>query len=91
MRNQIRELLTKYAPVSGIFFDAAEWNKDSLVWEPEKMFKEIYSIAPDIIINNRCAVPGDYSTPEQNIGDIDMENQWESCMTFTGFWSWHGF
>lgn len=91
MRNQISELLTKYAPIDGIFFDADEWNGDSSIWEPEKLFKEIYSINPNIIINNRCGVPGDYGTPEQQIGGIDMEHTWESCMTFTGFWSWHGF
>jgi alpha-L-fucosidase len=42
MRNQISELLTKYAPIDGIFFDADEWNGDSSIWEPEKLFKEIY-------------------------------------------------
>ena len=91
MRNQIKELITKYAPVSGIFFDAHEWNKAPDIWEPEKMFKEIYEIAPNIIINNRCGVPADYNTPEQRIGKIDMETSWESCMTFTGEWSWRGF
>lgn len=90
MHNQIKELLTKYAPVSAIFFDAGAW-KDPEVWESEKMFKEIYSIAPDIVINNRCGVPGDYYTPEQKVGGIDMDTMWESCMTFTGEWSWRGF
>ena len=91
MRNQIKELLTKYAPVAGIFFDAHAWNKDPEVWESETLFKEIYAIAPDILINNRCGVPGDYYTPEQRVGSIDMETMWESCMTFTGEWSWRGF
>jgi alpha-L-fucosidase len=53
--------------------------------------KRFIAINPNIIINNRCGVPGDYGTPEQQIGGIDMEHTWESCMTFTGFWSWHGF
>src|SRR5574344_172292 len=91
MRNQIRDILTKYAPVSAIFFDAGGWNKDPQTWEPEKMFKEIYAIAPDILINDRCGVPGDYTTPEQRIGKVDMARTWESCMTFTGEWSWRGF
>ncbi len=91
MRNQISELLTKYAPVDGIFFDAGAWKSDSTIWESERLFKTIYSINPNIIINNRCCVAGDYYTPEQKIGTIDMDNAWESCMTFTGFWSWHGF
>lgn len=90
MRNQIKEILTKYAPVSLIFFDAFEW-KEPEVWETEKMFKEIYSISPNIVINDRSGVPGDYATPEQIIGRMDMKRTWESNMTFTGKWSWRGF
>jgi alpha-L-fucosidase len=36
-------------------------------------------------------VPADCTTPEQSIGEYNLERDWESCMTFTGFWSWHGF
>jgi alpha-L-fucosidase len=51
----------------------------------------IHQIRPDIIINNRCGLPGDYNTPEQHIGDFNLERDWESNMTFTGFWAWHGY
>ena len=51
----------------------------------------IHELRPDIVINNRCGLPGDFKTPEQKIGGFDLERDWESCMTFTGFWSWHGF
>jgi alpha-L-fucosidase len=91
MRNQISEILTKYAPVDAIFFDAKAWNGEKNIWEQDKLFKTIYSINPNILINDRCGVPGDYYTPEQRIGAIDMDNTWESCMTFTGSWAWKGF
>ena len=37
----------------------------------------------------RCAWRFRHS--EQKIGAFNLDRDWESCMTFTGFWSWHGF
>jgi alpha-L-fucosidase len=90
MRNQVQELLTNYGDISVIFFDAGEWKTHEL-WEGEKLFKLIYALQPNIIINDRCGVPADYTTPEQTLGEFNNSRHWESCMTFTGFWSWHGF
>jgi alpha-L-fucosidase len=90
MKNQLRELLTKYGEISVLFFDAGEWKTWEL-WEGDQLFKMAYELQPNIIINDRCGVPGDYSSPEQKIGLFNNQRNWESCMTFTGFWSWHGF
>lgn len=90
MRNQMKELLTNYGEISLVFFDAGAW-KNYRTWEGDKLFKMIYELQPNILINNRCGVPGDYNTPEQKIGIFNNLRDWESCMTFTGFWSWHGF
>ena len=90
MHNQIRELLTKYPNISVIFFDCEQYYPWQM-WEGDKMFRIIHELRPDIVINDRCGVPGDFSTPEQRLGSFDLERDWESCMTFTGFWSWHGF
>ena len=89
MRNQIKELLTKYPEISIIWFDAWGWSRET--WETEKMFRMIHEIRPDIIINERAGVPADFSCPEQGIGAFNLERDWESCMTFTGGWAWHGF
>ena len=89
MKNQVRELLTKYKPVSVIFFDNEYLPAEA--WDAKNLIKMIYEIQPDILINNRCCVPGDFATPEQHLGNFDQDRDWESCMTFTGFWSWHGF
>ena len=89
MRNQIKELLVNYPEISIIWFDAWGWHKEE--WETEKMFKMIYEIRPDIIINERAGVPADFSCPEQGIGAYNSERTWESCMTFTGGWAWRGF
>ncbi len=61
------------------------------LWQGDKLFRMIHELRPGIVINNRCGVPGDFATPEQKIGAFDLRRDWESCMTFTGFWSWHGF
>ena len=90
MRNQLKELLTKYGEISALFFDSGEW-KTWKLWEGDQLFKLIYKLQPNIVINDRCGVPADYTTPEQSIGNFNNQRDWESCMTFTGFWSWHGF
>lgn len=90
MRKQIKELLTNYGEISVLFFDASAW-KSWKTWEGDQLFKMIYQLQPQIVINDRCGVKGDYSTPEQRIGIFNNTRDWESCMTFTGFWSWHGF
>ena len=88
--NQVQELLTNYPNISLIFFDCEQYYPWQM-WDGEKLYRMIHALRPDIIINDRCGVPGDYATPEQWIGAFDLERNWESCMTFTGFWSWHGF
>jgi alpha-L-fucosidase len=90
MHNQIRELLTRHRNIDLIFFDSEGYYPWQM-WQSDKMFRMIHSLRPDILINNRCGMPGDFATPEQKFGSFDLKRDWESCMTFTGFWSWHGF
>jgi len=90
MYNQIKELLTRYPNISIIFFDSEQYYPWQM-WNGRELFKMIHQLRPDIIINDRCGVPADYSTPEQKIGQFNIKRSWESCMTLTGFWSWHGF
>ena len=89
MRNQLRELLTAHTNISIVWFDSGGYPAE--LWEADKLFKMLYELRPDLLINNRCGVPGDFNTPEQKIGTFNSMRDWESCMTFTGYWSWHGF
>jgi alpha-L-fucosidase len=89
MRNQIRELLERHPNISIVWFDSGGYPFE--LWEGDKLYRMIHALRPDAIINDRCGLPGDFSTPEQLIGSFDLERDWESNMTFTGFWSWHGF
>ena len=90
MYDQVEELLVKCPNISVIFFDTEDYYPWQL-WDGKKLFRMIHRLRPDIIINDRCGVPADCATPEQGIGAYNLERDWESCMTFTGFWSWHGF
>lgn len=89
MRNQIKELLEKYKNISIMWFDSEGFPFD--LWEGEKLFRLIHQLRPDIVINNRCGIPGDFSTPEQYVGLTNLDRDWESNMTFSGYWAWHGF
>ena len=90
MYDQIEELLVRHPNIAAIFFDTEDYYPWQL-WDGQKLFRMIHRLRPDIVINDRCGVPADFSTPEQHIGAYNLERDWESCMTFTGFWSWHGF
>ena len=89
MRNQIKELLVRHPNITIMWFDSGAFPYE--IWEGDSHYRMIHELRPDIVINNRCGLPGDFNSPEQHIGDFDLERDWESCMTFTGFWSWHGY
>ncbi|MCC6290237.1 MAG: alpha-L-fucosidase [Chitinophagaceae bacterium] len=101
MKNQLKELITKYDPYM-LWFDG-QWESP---WTNE-MGKEIYAylkkLKPSVITNNRLGkefaamenksinaseMVGDYDTPEQVVGKLNMEMPWESCFTICTQWAW---
>jgi alpha-L-fucosidase len=58
------------------------------LWEAETLFKTARSIQPHLIINDRCGLDADYSTPEQHVGQFSKERPWESCITLGTQWAW---
>jgi len=46
------------------------------------------TLQPDIILNNRGGLPGDFHTPEQRVGGFNRERPWETCMTICRQWAW---
>ncbi|MEN6496953.1 MAG: alpha-L-fucosidase, partial [Thermoguttaceae bacterium] len=90
MKGQLRELMTNYGRIDVLWFDGG--------WEhtkPEDLakFKEIIAMArelqPQMLVNNRASIGGDFTTPEQYIpatGVVDEQGRptlWEVCMTMT--------
>ncbi|OQP66310.1 hypothetical protein A3860_12465 [Niastella vici] len=101
MKDQLKELITKYDPYM-LWFDG-QWESP---WTGE-MGKDIYAylkkLKPDVVINNRLGkefggvenknidltkMVGDYDTPEQVVGRLNMAMPWESCFTICDQWAW---
>jgi alpha-L-fucosidase len=81
----IRELMTNYGKVDVLWYDVS-WPLDAAGWESERMNKMVFELQPDIIVNNRNKLPGDFSTPEQKIVAETGGRAWESCMTLNASW-----
>ncbi|MEO6911788.1 MAG: alpha-L-fucosidase [Edaphobacter sp.] len=83
----IRELMTNYGKIDVLWYDVA-WPLDAEGWESERMNKMVFELQPDIIVNNRNHLPGDFSTPEQKIVAETNGRAWESCMTLNDSWGY---
>jgi len=100
MHGQIRELCTKYGKVDVLWFDSLQAlqmpgepgdrnpPENAKVWDSVTLFKMIRQLQPDVIINNRCGLDGDFATPEQHVGRFQNDRPWESCITLGRQWAW---
>jgi len=101
MHGQIRELLTRYGPIDIIWCDFSfpgrtykgMPGKGREDWQSEKLMAMIRELMPDILINNRLDLPGDFTTPEQyqprSRVQVDGEPvTWEACQTLNGSWGY---
>ncbi|OGV47997.1 MAG: hypothetical protein A2017_02540 [Lentisphaerae bacterium GWF2_44_16] len=96
--NQVRQLLTEYGKIDLLFFDYTSKHKTSAEWDAEKMLELVYSLQPEIIVNDRLTYEKtskvwDYCTPEVTVPNsqvkIDgVEYDWETCMTMNGHWGY---
>lgn len=87
IHGQIRELLSNYGKIDILWYDVS-WPLDAQGWESEKMNRMALELQPDIIINNRNQLPGDFGTPEQHIRAEEGGRMWEACMTFNNAWGY---
>ena len=83
----IREILTNYGKIDILWYDG-NMPLDAAGWESERMNKMVFELQPDIIVNNRNHLPGDFSTPEQRILAAGNGAAWESCMTINESWGY---
>ncbi|AYL96452.1 alpha-L-fucosidase [Mucilaginibacter celer] len=95
MKNELKELITKYHPYL-LWFDGY-WEKPWTNADGQEIYKFIKSIDRNVIVNNRLGKEseklndqsvGDYLTPEQRIGQLNMTAPWESCITICQQWAW---
>ncbi|MDN5202154.1 alpha-L-fucosidase [Fulvivirgaceae bacterium BMA10] len=100
MKNQLKELIDNYDPTL-IWFDG-EWEWAWTHEMGMDMYAYLRGLKDDLLINNRVdkgregmagttkshIFAGDYATPEQQVGDFDNKNAWETCMTIGKQWAW---
>src|SRR5579871_5478174 len=84
----IRELLTNYGKIDILWYDVS-WPLTPQQWESDRMNEMVFSLQPDIIVNNRNGLPGDFSTPEQHIQASEVGRAWETCMTLNDSWGFN--
>jgi len=85
---QLRELATHYGKLDILWFDGLDSPRELWGNTPEESFKLLRGLQPDIILNNRGGLPGDWDTPEQRIGGFNRQRPWETCMTICRQWAW---
>ncbi|RPI27463.1 MAG: alpha-L-fucosidase [Acidobacteria bacterium] len=88
IHGHVRELCTNYGKLDILWYDVS-WPLDPKGWESERMNKMVFELQPEIIVNNRNGLPGDFSTPEQTIRAEQAGRAWESCMTMNESWGYN--
>ena len=83
----IREIMSNYGKIDVLWYDVA-WPLDAEGWQSVKMNQMVFGLQPEIIVNNRNLLPGDFSTPEQEISASEEGRAWESCMTMNDSWGY---
>src|ERR1700681_4884955 len=81
----IRELMTNYGKIDILWYDVDK-PLTAEQWEAEKMNKMVFDLQPEIIVNNRNGLAGDFSTPEHKIEAA--ARAWETCDTMNLGWGY---
>ncbi len=102
LHGQVRELLTGYGKIDYLFYDFSYertdhreiWGgKGAEAWGSETLLALTRELQPEIIVNDRLAIRGDFVTPEQYQPSKAMEIDgvkvpWEACQTLNGSWGY---
>ena len=101
LHGQVRELLTAYGDIDYLFFDFTYpeekdgWaGKGPQDWDAEALLALCRELQPNMLVNDRLGIPGDFVTPEQYqpTSPLTRDGQplvWEACQTLNGSWGYH--
>jgi alpha-L-fucosidase len=81
----IRELLTNYGKIDILWYDVDKPLTPEQ-WEADRMNEMVFDLQPEIIVNNRNGLDGDFSTPEHKIEAA--KRAWETCDTLNMGWGY---
>jgi alpha-L-fucosidase len=104
LHGQVRELLTRYGRIEEMWLDFSYVNhvhygqpvwggKGAADWGSEELLAMIRELQPDVLVNDRLGIPGDFVTPEQYQPSAPMTRDgkpvlWEACQTLNGSWGY---
>jgi alpha-L-fucosidase len=102
MDNQLRELLTGYGDIAGIWFDGW-WDKPDADWHLDRTYRLIHSLQPAALIGNnhhRLPFPGEdfqmfeKDLPGQKTADFNTTSEvgklpLETCDTISNAWGYN--
>lgn len=100
LHGQVRELLSDYGRIDYLFFDFTyPETTDGLAgkgaedWDAAGLLRLCRELQPEILVNDRLGIPGDFVTPEQYQPTspliLDGVRQvWEACQTVNGSWGY---
>ncbi|MBS1577274.1 MAG: alpha-L-fucosidase [Bacteroidetes bacterium] len=101
VKNQLKELIELYDPY--LFWFDGQWEKPWTDSIGREVYNYVKALNPNLIVNNRLGkemagdinkkidpakMIGDYDTPEQVVGRMNMTTPWESCFTICNQWAW---
>lgn len=84
-REQVRELLTNYGKVDVLWFDGLTVDGPE-AWHSQELLDLARKLQPNIIINDRSGLPGDFATPENAV--TAQSRPWESCFCMNRTWGY---
>jgi alpha-L-fucosidase len=80
--------MTNYGKIDILWYDV-DWPLTAEQWESERMNQMVFELQPEIMVNNRNGLEGDFSTPEQHIQAAQAGRSWETCMTLNDSWGFN--
>lgn len=99
MTKQVDELMSNYGKIDVIWWDSFGVGDSYAYWHADRFLNQVRKLQPRIVTNNRCSfyqetnregLQGDFDTPEQKVGNYQIDRPWESCITLVGHnWSFH--
>lgn len=84
---QMRELSERYNP--DLYWFDGDWEHNDQEWKSKELRAMMDGINPNVIVNSRLGIYGDYSTPEQGVPVTRPANPyWELCLTMNDSWGY---
>ena len=86
--DRLAELVERYKPIDILWYDGW-WPFHAEGWKAEEMNRRMRDIQPDLLVNGRNGLPGDFGTPEGHMSAPRPWRPWEACMTLNDSWGYH--